>query len=171
MTLDVRTDITETKAALESLQAETKWVARTTAKYVGYALKKWITKRIGLTLGGRRSGGAALTGAKGGKLKAGDTGRGLYGSIYFKARQQGGVVSTALSYYGEPLEKGWTVKAKGKGYLTFRGSDGTWKKVHEMKIPAKHWYSRAEQGFDESSEMKKAIDAPLNAAIKKAGLA
>lgn len=167
--MDLRLDIASVKQGLDELALQSKWAAVSVVKYVGWAMKKWITKRIGNTLGGKRSGGA-LTGPMGGKLKQGDTGKGLFGSIYFKRRPLGGVVTTALGYYGEPLEKGWTVHAKGDGWLTFRGSDGEWKRAKSVQLPATHWFTRAHDGFEGSSEMAKAIDKPLELAIKRAGM-
>jgi hypothetical protein len=166
--LDLRGDIKEAKAAIEKLGESSKWVSVNVAKGSGVAMKRWIEKRMGNYLSGKQKG-RAITGKHGFALKAHDTGRGLFGSIYFKARQQGGVVTTALGYYGEPLEKGWSFTPP-RGFAKFIGRDGKWKTVHQINIPAKHWFTRSAEGFEGSPEEKKAIDAPLAAAIKKAGL-
>lgn len=165
---DIRLDIAEVKNSLQQLGVQTKYLSKTIARYVGYAVKKWIVKRMGGFFKSSQKG-TALTGAKGGKLREGDTGKGLKGSLYFKPRQQGGVVTTALGYYGEILEKGGTINAKGDGYLTFRGQNG-WVKKHSVTIPAKKWFSGASSGFDGSPQQRLAIEGPLATAIKRAGL-
>lgn len=165
---DVRLDIIQVKAGLEQLGAATKYLPQTIARYVGYAVKKWIVKRMGGFLKSSQKG-RALTGAKGGKLRQGDTGRGLKGSLYFKPRQQGGVVTTALGYYGEILEKGGTIKPKEKDFLTFRGRDG-WVKLKSVTMPATHWFTGSERGFEGSPQQRLAIEGPLATAIKRAGL-
>lgn len=167
--IDIRVDISDAKDGLYVWRDQMKNIYKPIARYVGWALKKWITKRMGQFIR-RSTKGKALTGARGGALKQGDRGGGLATSIYFKARAQGGVVTTALAYYGEAQEKGWTIKAKGDGYLTFRTPDGGWVKKKSVTLPARHWYTRSEAGFEDSAEYERAFNAPLASAIRKAGL-
>lgn len=167
--IDIRTDVADVKAGLEKLGSELHAVSKPIARYVGFALKRWITKRMGQHIR-RGTEGKALTGRRGGALHQGDRGQGLFGSIYFKARAQGGVVTTALAYYGEALEKGWTIKPKEKGHLTFRNANNGWVRKKFVTLPALHWFTRSEAGFEDSVEFDRAVHAPLTAAIRKAGL-
>lgn len=165
---DARLEIIEVKSALDRLGVEIRGLPAKVARYVGYAVKKWIVKRMGGYLKSFQKG-RALTGAKGGKLRYGDTGRGLKGSLYFKPRQQGGVVTTALGYYGEILEKGGVINAKGNNWLTFR-TDSGWKRMKSVTMPAKRWFSGSQAGFEGSPQQRLAIEGPLATAIKRAGL-
>jgi hypothetical protein len=62
-------------------------------------------------------------------------------------------------------------KAKKRKFLTFRTNDGEFIRKHEVRIPATHFFTRAADGFEGSSDAGAAIDKAIERVIKKAGMA
>lgn len=151
--MDIRGDISQVKASLASLGHDGIWiktVTRSLLSSLANAGKKWIKGRMYANL-------HKMTGALGKSLRT--TVKGNYATIAGNPAR-----------IGEPLERGAVITAKKGKYLTFRGSDGSWKKMHSVTIPARHWFSRSADGFEGSPEFGQAVDKAIARMIKKAEL-
>lgn len=175
--VDVKADIQEVETGLKELGLELRGIGRKILRALATLTKKRVKKRMGLYLN-RRTYGFSLTGSLGGKLKAGDYGGGLFESVYGFARSaEHAVVSSGKRWQAEALERGADLKPTkslvfsnnkfNKGMLYFMGDSG-FKKMHEVEIPAKKWFSRSVEGFENDPEYQSTIDKTVGKAIKKA---
>ena len=162
--MDIQSNIAEAKDSLVGLDVAAKTVTRSLLSALANAGKKWIKGRMGNYLNLTKGSAKAEMGLhrQSGELLKGirTTVKGNYATIAGNPAR-----------IGEILERGGTITAKKKGYLTFEGSDGSWKRMHSVTIPARHWFSRSSEGFESSPEYSAAIDRALVRIIKKAGLA
>lgn len=149
VSISAKADIADAKHGLESLGSELAVADRYILRSLGLAAKKWVKKRIYSFLNKR-------------------TGKTV--SIYANVRKGTiAVVSANPVRIAETLESGATIKPRKHAFLTFRG-DEHWVRARQINIPAKHFFSRAEAGFEGSSEYAQAINVGLSRAIKRAGM-
>ena len=159
--MDIRGDIADARKGLDNLGVEMKAMTRSLLSALANEGKKWIRKRMKNYLNFSKGSAKAEMGLH---RQTGQLLRGL------KTTVKGNYATIAgnPARIGEILERGGTITAKKKGYLTFEGSDGSWKRMHSVTIPAKHWFSRSADGFEGSAEAAKAIDKGIARALKRA---
>lgn len=150
MTIDVRTEIKDAQLGLEALNVALPGLARSILSALANVGKKWIKARIYLYIH-RKTGAIAR-------------------DIKTKAKGNYATIAANPARINETLERGGVLRPSKKKYLTFVGSDGQIRRMRSVVIPAKHHFSRAAAGFDDSSEYKAAIDKGVARVIAKAGL-
>lgn len=161
--MDVRTDFKEAKRSLEALGVTVGGSSfmRRVVRALATAGKKWIKKRMGefLHIGRNMS------------LSDFKVQEGLKESIYGFARSADhGVVASGKGYVAEPLERGATIRPKKGKFLTFRGDDESWHRMKSVTLPARHWFTKSAEGFEQSSEYLPTVEKMVGKEIKKAGL-
>ena len=161
--MDVRTDFKEAKAGLEALGVSVggSGFMRRVIRALTTAGKKWVKKRMGgylhLNRNMRSSDFAAQEGLK----------ESVYGAVRSASH---GVIASGKGYIAEPLERGATINPKKGKFLSFRGDDESWHRMKSVTIPARHWFTKSAEGFEQSSEYLPTVDKMVGKEIKKAGL-
>ena len=150
MNMDVRVDIADAKAGLEAIGVESAKAVRPLLSSLANAGKKWVKARIYNSI-------HRMTGKLARDVKT--TLKGNYATIAGNPAR-----------IGETLERGGTIRPTKRKYLTFRLADGSFRRMHSVTIPARHHFTRAAQGFDDSSEYVAAIDKAVVRIIRKAGM-
>ena len=148
--MDIRADITEARSGLNLLGVQLNTLTRSLLSALANAGKKWIKGRMYTDIHKK-------TGALAKSLRT--TVKGNYATIAGNPAR-----------IGETLERGAVITAKKGKYLTFIGSDGQYKRMHQVKIPARHYFSHAAEGFDNSPEYVAAIDKGIARAVARSGL-
>ena len=161
--MDVKADIKDARLSLEALGASVggSGFVRRVIRALSTAGKKWIKKRMGGFLHIGRN------------MRSSDfkVQEGLKESIYGFARSADhGVVASGKGYIAEPLERGATIKPKKGKFLSFRGDDETWHRMKSVTIPARHWFTKSAEGFEQSSEYLPTVEKMIGKEIKRAGL-
>lgn len=85
--------------------------------------------------------------------------------VYGVRRSPTHYVVAAPRHITEPLERGAVIHAKNAKYLSFNGV-----RVKSVTIPARHWFTRAYDGFEESQEYQQAVDKGIQKVLKKYNL-
>lgn len=128
---------------------------------LGVNIKTAMVAVLGaLATAGRNRARANMYGQLGG------TARWLEKHIYGRRRSETHAVIAAPRHIAEILEKGGTIYARKHKYLTFK-VNGEWKKMRSVKIPARHWFTEAMEGFEESGVYNAAIDKGVKKATDK----
>jgi len=109
--------------------------------------KTWVQKRMGASIGTRTGW--------------------LRRHVYGRRRSDFHAVIAAPRHIAEPLERGTTINARKKKMLRFVGSDGLWKSKKTVQIPARHFFTRAYEGFEGSPEYEAGIDKGINRVLKR----
>lgn len=146
--MDIQSNIADTRKGLDNLGVNLKGMTRSLLSGLANAGKKWIKSRMYGPI-------HRMTG-------------GLSKSMKTALKGTFATITSSPARISEPLERGAVIKAKKSKYLTFRGSDGTWKKMHQVTIPAKNFFSLAANGFEGSSEFGAAINKSIDRAIARA---
>jgi hypothetical protein len=148
--MDVRVDIADAKMGLEAIGIESAKAVRPLLSAIANAGKKWIRGRFYLAI-------HRMTGKLARDVKT--TLKGNYATIAGNPAR-----------INETLESGGTLRPTKRKYLTFRLADGSSRRMHSVTIPARHHFTRAAQGFDDSAEYVGAIDKAVARIIRKAGM-
>jgi hypothetical protein len=148
--MDVRVDIADAKMGLEAIGIESAKAVRPLLSAIANAGKKWIRGRFYLAI-------HRMTGKLARDVKT--TLKGNYATIAGNPAR-----------INETLESGGTLRPTKRKYLTFRLADGSFRRMHSVTIPARHHFTRAAQGFDDSAEYVGAIDKAVARIIRKAGM-
>jgi hypothetical protein len=146
--MDIRADIADARSGLNLLGVQLNLLTRSLMSALANATKKWVKGRMYSDLH-KATGGLAKS------LKT--TVKGNYATVAGNPAR-----------IGEPLERGAVITAKKGKYLTFIGRDGTYKRMHQVKIPARHWFTHAATGFEDSPDYAGAIDKGIARAIARA---
>lgn len=92
--------------------------------------------------------------------------------VYGIRRSEHHYVIAAPRHIAEPLERGATIKPRAGKYLSIGGRQGVVSAfVRQVEIPARRWFSRSIQGFEDSPEYSAAIEKGISKAIKRFGTA
>jgi hypothetical protein len=148
--MDIRADISDAKAGLEALGIELKNLARPLLSALANAARKWTRSRIYSYI----------------HQHTGNLGKDLKTRLYSNYA----TLASNPARIGETLERGAVIVPRKRRYLTFQLPDGTWRKCRSVKIPAKHHFTRAAAGFEDSSDYNAAIERALARIIRKAGM-
>ncbi len=166
--VSIKTEVAEVKAGLEEIGLETKWIGKKILRALATLTKKRVKKRMGQYIR-RRTYGFTATGARGGALQGGDLGGSLYDAVYGFARSHThAVVASGMKWQAEILERGGTIVPKKAKFLEFFGSDGNYKRVKSVTIPAFRWFTRSAEGFENDPDYQLTIDKIVGKMIKKA---
>jgi hypothetical protein len=87
--------------------------------------------------------------------------------VYARRRSETHFVVAAPRFIAEILDRGGTINARRKPYLSFKLPDGTWRKAKSVTIPARKWFTNSIAGYEESPEFTAALDKGTAKAIKK----
>lgn len=92
--------------------------------------------------------------------------------VYGIRRSEKHYVVAAPRHIAEPLERGAVIRPKQGKHLYIGAVRGAIRaKAKTITIPARHWFSRASAGFENSPEYSQAIEKGLERAIKRYGTA
>lgn len=166
--VSVKAEVQEVVNGLEELGLELRGISRKILRALATLTKKRVKKRMGHFIR-RRTYGFTQTGLKGGALQGGDVGGSLHDAVYGFARSPThAVVSSGMKWQAEILERGGTIVPKKAKFLEFFGSDGSYKRLKSVRIPAFRWFSRSSEGFESDPEYQSTIDKVVGKAIQKA---
>jgi hypothetical protein len=147
--VDIKLDAANMVEGLSAMGAGMKGAVSRLLRALATSTKKYIKKRMG-----------AYVHERTGMLK-----KAVYG---FRRGPTYAVVASGEGHIAEPLERGAVVRPKKGKYLSFRGDDGDWHRVKELRIPAKHWFTKSAEGFEDSPDYVATIDKVIGKEIKKA---
>jgi hypothetical protein len=145
--IDAKLDITNAKAALNELGVEVGKSARMILAALAMAAKKRVQQGIYSAL----------------RMRTGW----LRKHTYARRRSATHYTVAAPTYIAEILEKGGTIRPKKGKFLTFRGDDGQFRRMKQVTIPARRWFSRAIAGFEDSPEYQAAVQKGMDRAVRK----
>lgn len=155
VTLGLEYEMNRVRAHLEDIGAPVKGIIKRLLGVVARAAKKRVQTRMGAYLGEGE-----------GKFFVVKSKKAPYGKrrwltlrqrVYGYARSETHWVVAAPRYIAEPLEHGATLRPKRGKYISFVGEDGNYHKVKTARIPARRWFTRSIAGFEESTDMERAI--------------
>jgi hypothetical protein len=147
--LDIRADVAGATASLKALDIEVKRMAQKLLRALATIAKKRIKKRMAGYL----------------HTRTGELQKAVYG---FSRSPSHAVVSAGQRWKAEALEKGATIVPRKRQYLAFLGDDGVHRRLPQVVIPPKRWFTGSLEGFEGDPDYQATIDKVLGKAIKKA---
>lgn len=145
--VEVKTETAHVKEGLEELGVNLKAGLKMILAALATAAKNRVQQRMGSYIGFQT-----------GWLKK---------HVYGRRRSESHYAVAAPRFMAEILEKGGTIKPSKRKYLTFVGDDGELRRMKQVTIQARHWFSRSYAGFEDSPEYNQAIDKGLEKALRK----
>jgi len=160
-TLRIEGKIEEAKRHLEEIGYPVKGIAKKLLAVVARAARNRVRTNMGAYL---RLGHAARS-LKSGKLKS-LASLSLRNRVYGYARSESHWVVAAPRYIAEPLERGAVIEPRKGKLLSFQGDEG-FRRAKQVRIPARHWFTRSLGDFENSAEVDKAIDDAVTKWVEK----
>lgn len=151
--IDVRADFSEVDSYLKTLESGGRTIKRYVLKNIARITKNKVKKSYNTYL--HKQSGDLYKSIKSSVSKKKD-----YGIVSANAGDEKTTVR-----YGYVLANGADIKAKKKPYLTFQ-IDGKWKKMKEVRVPAKNFMEEPAEKYLKSTEMKMDVDYYLDKKIQ-----
>jgi hypothetical protein len=123
-------------------------------KYILQALATAAKKRVQRNMGGYLGAGSGW----------------LNRHVYGVRRSPTHFVVAAPRHIAEPLERGAVIFPKKGKLLAIGGRQGDVSGyAKKVVIPAKHWFTKSYDGFEDSDDYKEGVDKGIARAVKKFG--